>query len=770
MATENNYEEILEEVCEKINSLDAIKEIDVLEIKSSVEAIEGLITDTQAKLNFQDIKDKLETLADQIDNCNEALLKDLFSDINELKENSNSVSQHIENLQNVQNLALTSAEFEEFQKQQLDLALKTNENIYQELTAIKEGAQVVDNSEGIKRLENQLENLHKNLSTYIEQMVTKVENTPDIDQISSIMADLSSVQQKSIKQTNTLIKELQTKFKGFQADFENKDFANQLSKIDEIYDSLSIIRTWIDKVGYINQSIENVYARLGESIDFDDVAEKVDIIYENISALNNWTSKIDSVDGAMTDMQSKIASLSAFMADTKNISNTISIIKEKFENTFSEELDFEDITNKMDIVYENLSAINDWAAKVDVINEKVSTMNNAFEEDMISSKVDLIYENIGLLNEWVSRIDNISNRSDELDSKINELTQNLTNASKIIEDVPNIKDQLENLSGELNTITRSTRNDADSYIYTLLDIESDFLKLHQFLDDKTNTTTNDINSLKEKFEELNNDISSISIRTNKLILSADESNKEFKTYLETFKNTIQALDMQRAEFNPDLKFTLISEKLTEMVKLMQTNLTANQNINNAFIYLAEWIDATGGILNNMASDIATLKTQAPNISAENLDELKEETDESLEKISELEKTVSSLSTEDVSEIRNQLTGIMVQLNTALTPDIDSLNAKIDKLSEENNNKFTELETAMKEKIDFQSKQIVALEEKIDNLSTKFDKLIDAMSEEHNNYEIKDVLTYIATQTAAANEGIKGFNTNINKIVSYIEED
>ena len=32
-------------------------------------------------------------------------------------------------MQNVQNLALTSAEFEEFQKQQLDLALKTNENI-----------------------------------------------------------------------------------------------------------------------------------------------------------------------------------------------------------------------------------------------------------------------------------------------------------------------------------------------------------------------------------------------------------------------------------------------------------------------------------------------------------------------------------------------------------------------------------------------------------------------------------------------------------------
>ena len=782
MSTENNYEEILEEVCDKINSLDSIKEIDVLEIKNSVESIENLVTDTQAKLNFQEIKEKLESIADQVDNCNEALLKDLFNDVNELKETSNSVSQHLENLQNVQNLALTSAEFEEYQKQQLDLALKTNENIFNELSEIKENAQGVDNSESIKRLETQLENLHKNLSAYIEQMAAKIENTPNLEEIGGIMSDLGSVQQKSIKQTNTLVKDLQTKFKAFQEDFEGKDIENQLAKISEIYDSLAIIRTWIDRVGYINQSIENVYARLGESIDFDDVAEKVDIIYENIGALNSWTMKIDNVDGNMADMQSKIASLSAFMADTKNISNTISTIKEKFETTFSEELDFEDISNKMDIVYENLSAINEWASKVDVISEKVSTMNTAFEDDMISSKVDLIYENIGLLNEWVSKIDSISTRSEQLDSKIDELTQSLENASKIIEDVPNIKDKLENLSGELNTITHSTKNDADSYIYTLLDIESDFLKLHKFLDDKTSTTTQDINSLKEKFEELNNDISSISIRTNKLILSADDANKEFKSCLETFRNTIEALDAQRAEFNPEHKFAILGEKITEMFKLMQNNLAASKNLNNAFVFLAEWVDATGVILNNMSADITAMKNNSTETDAGNYGSLKDEVVEALNRVAQLEDSIATIKNDDISEIKSLLTGIMVQLNTALTPDIDSLNERIDRLSEESNNKFTELETAMREKINQQSKQIVALEEKIDNLNSKFDKLIEAMAEDHNNYEIKDILSYIATQTAAVNEALasgqigeiaeklSSFDSNINKIVSYIEED
>ena len=268
MAAENNYEEILEEVCEKLNNIDSVKELDVLDIKNSVESIENLITDTQAKLNFEEIKGKLENIAMQVDSCNDALLKDLYTDINTLKESASSVSQHLENLQNVQNLALTSAEFEEYQKQQLDLALKTNENIFNELNAIKENSKGESYSENIKHLETQLINLHQTLTSYIEQISSKIENIPNLEDIGSIMTDLNSVQQKNIRQTNVLIKELQVRLSKFHSDFENKDFENQIAKISEIYDSLGIINAWIEKVGYINQSIENVYSRLGENIDF----------------------------------------------------------------------------------------------------------------------------------------------------------------------------------------------------------------------------------------------------------------------------------------------------------------------------------------------------------------------------------------------------------------------------------------------------------------------------------------------------------------------
>ena len=58
----DNYKVILQEVCEKLNNIESVNQTDVLNIKNSIETIESLMSDTQAKLNFQDIKDKLESL------------------------------------------------------------------------------------------------------------------------------------------------------------------------------------------------------------------------------------------------------------------------------------------------------------------------------------------------------------------------------------------------------------------------------------------------------------------------------------------------------------------------------------------------------------------------------------------------------------------------------------------------------------------------------------------------------------------------------------
>ncbi|MCD7879048.1 MAG: hypothetical protein LUG16_03845, partial [Candidatus Gastranaerophilales bacterium] len=751
----------------------------------------------------------------------------------------------------------------------------------------------------------------------------------------------------------------------FQSEFKNKDFENQITKIREIYDSQNIINTWIEKVGYINKSIENVYARLGENIDFDDVSEKVDIIYENISALNIWTAKIDNIDSSAKEMedklsylvqadnsekisdikdkvnsindavseekiddiknkidsisksvsedkvdyiknkvdsisksvsedkvdyiknkvenihnsvseerisniQDKISELGKYLEETKNISNILYDVKNRLDSSLSEEFDFDDLANKMDIVYENLSAINEWASKIDSIQDKISQLNLVFENGSIESKIDVIYENIAGLNQWANKLDSISKQSEDLDSKytltsnnlnikIDELSQTLENANQIISDIPDIKEKLSELSGELHAITSQTKTDTDSYIYTLLDIESDFLKMHKYMEDNTKITSGDINALKERFSELNDDISSISIRTNKLILSADDANKEFKECLQEFKSALMQLDEQKNAFNPELKYELVAEKISGLTSLLQNIVITNKNLNSAFVYTAEWIDAAGSTLNSVQNDLVLIKKEIDTVNknaAENIKDIKALIQADLEKeefnpeeitnsinneitaitdkidalqnvftelkiddkicaitdrineienvftelklddkicaltdrIDELENAFVSLKTDDISELKSVITGVIVQLNTALKPDIDSLNEKIEKLTENNNNKFTELETLLQEKVDFQGKKIENLENKINEMSSKFDKLVEVMGEDQKAFEIKDVLNYIASQIAGVNEKINeqqrhgnelinemsqklnGFNDDINKIVSYIEEE
>ena len=232
-----------------------------------------------------------------------------------------------------------------------------------------------------------------------------------------------------------------------------------------------------------------------------------------------------------------------------------------------------------------------------------------------------------------------------------------------------------------------------------------------------------------------------------------------------------------------------NEKINEMSKLLHNSINASRNLNNAFLYLAEWIDASGTLLNSMQADLSSMKEKSN--TDELLDdakqELKEEIKNIVEKLDNMQDAISNNSSNDIAEIKSMLSGVMVQLNNTLTPvDVDSLTAKIDNLIELNDNKLTELETLMQEKINQQSKQILSLEEKVEALDAKFDKLITTLAEDQKQFDIKDALQFIAEQIAKTNEAIEqnqtaevvkevsnklaSFDTNINKIVSYIEED
>ncbi len=868
----DNYKEILEEVSQKLKSLPAINSVDISNIKNSVESIENLVTDTQAKLNFQEIKEKLETIKNNIDSCNEAFIKNLYNDINELKIAFNSMGENLESIKNTQNTTVTKSEFEEYQKKQIDLSLKNNENIIKELANSKIHTNSTDgvSSEGLEKIELGLENLHKNLTEYLKQFTSALQNVPNVEEMSSILNSINVVQSKNIAQTNELLKDLQTGVSNFREDIRNSDFANQISKISAIYDSMNIIQAWIEKAGVINKSVESLYSKLGQDFNFDDISKKVsaiyenitdlsnltmridkvsesldeienkiteskgavpdalqnvdiesvidkiDIVYENVSALNSWARKIDVIDKKLTEnpeLDFKIKDLSSKIDEVKQIISLVQFIKSKVDNTLSEEVDFVDISNKVDIVYENMSSLNEWAGKIDNISQKLGDSNSEDDENLIS-KIDLIVDNIMLLNDWAKKIDIISKKNEIIDLKLDDLGRNSENihtkldgviekSESLVQSNDNLISKIEEINTTLDKTTDAIDNVpnladkiselSDNMHSSLLDIESDFLKLHKFLDDNSQLNSNDILALKEHFSQLNDDISSISVRTNKLILTADDANKEFKSQLEIFKNTISEFNLKQQEQNSDVKLVMLGEKINKLNSLMQNSIAANKNLNSAFIYLAEWIDASGNVLNTIQKDITSLKTDDSNktVNADedlkSLKDLKTEIQQTVVKLDEMDNVLSGVKSDDVPELKSMMSGIIVQLETSLTPSINLINEKIDKLSDDNDVKLKQFESDIIAKIDAHSKQIDILNNNIQKLNKKFDTLIEIFSEDNKDYEMKDMLNYIVSEINSIREvnkanqsneellkklesKVSDFDSSINKIVSYIEED
>lgn len=666
----------------------------------------------------EELTSKLTELELHFDNYNNTLIKEVVESITEMKANTDGITQHLENITNLQNLTLTRAEFEEYQKQSEELSDKAHTEIVEEINKVIETTKKLDEiestqEENLTKIKEELETLHNNLTVELAKIFSQISAKEDFQILKALLAKnsdttnsfLAKIQKSSIEQASTIIKEL----KGNIQKIDNLNLVSSINKIDVIYDNISVINDWVSQVDKINESVNSMNEKL--SIDFDELSDKVDIVYENVSILNDWAQKLD------------------------NINKTIAIIDAKVE-------------------------------------EYGKTTE---EEEDLANKVDIIYENISLLNNWISKIDNISDRVDNVSNKVDEVTDNVSNINTWGHKIEEIKERLETLSNEFAIITTATKDDTEEYIYTLLDIESDFAKLHCAIEEKeqekkeylknlhevivetTRNTGDDFEILKSQFDVLNDDISSISKRTNKLILTSDDVNKTFKGHLNEFETLIEDLHKKILAFNPLKQFTLLENKTNTIKKLVASNLAASQNLNEAFVYLAEWIDITGNVISEIKEGIDNVQVQNANL-AENSSKV------------------------DIIELKVQV-GDMIE--------------KIEHLSQNKNDVLEAVIKSLQDKFSAQEAKISNLEEQVKSLENKmeekFAQIIEAIEnsqkqeEADESSEIKPVLDFIASQVISANENsinnkvlnqkmevmehqLSKFEKNIAKIVSYLDED
>ena len=202
-------------------------------------------------------------------------------------------------------------------------------------------------------------------------------------------------------------------------------------------------------------------------------------------------------------------------------------------------------------------------------------------------------------------------------------------------------------------------------------------------------TQEQIVDLKGDIEKLNDDILSISSRTNKLLLTSDESYKALNDGLNNFSNIIYKLEDRISSLDK----SDISENLERKIDSIHSMAVASANADKVFhqvmMYLGEWIDSTTENISSITDktaeivkikeNINELRSAIPEKSAL-LDELEDKFEKQEERIDRLEmkldKILSTLEEKDDMMLNRKVDKIE-KLISRLGNNIEKLTSYVD---------------------------------------------------------------------------------------------
>ena len=403
---------------------------------------------------------------------------------------------------------------------------------------------------------------------------------------------------------------------------------------------------------------------------------------------------------------------------------------------------FEEILDK---VSGNKTLLEELHAKLDVF---VSTSDNDMLEDELQEIKDIILEQQEILNrsgsednsavaenigKLLSKIDGISETISEHDENSAKIKEDLVNtivsvfsSANFVEESEDIKDFVEEKTGELSKqlidvksqIETIKQNDVADYSYTLGDVENDIAKLRQMVNEistststpstefnqisrnihnltssvdaiSKNLTPAEIYQLKHNILKLNDDILSISSRTNKLLLNSDESQKTIADGLTAFSHIAFNLEermneLSNKEFNEET-----ATKLEKIMAMQEHAASMDATFHKVLMFLGEWVDAASQTfesinekadeINEISEALSELRKAVPEKLAL-VDLLEERFEEQQSRMDRLEAKLDELT--EMSKLNSNLSIVqkvdkMERLLTALSANIEKLTSYVD---------------------------------------------------------------------------------------------
>ncbi len=668
------YSEALEKINDKLTAMEDKLSSNVTADKISEEIISKV----------EEIKDKFEKQSDDFVNELHSKIEKFHQNGDvDLSEPYSNVSDSIKDFVSIitNEMMELKAQFEKFNTEFTDINLNTNMAISKEVVSMK--------------------NCMLSLNDAIDSIKAKLENYNLEEALPPVIS--GKVTENVTKEMNDLIASY---FNGFK---------------NEVFVILAKISDGITAVLNNDKIVEGLEVSIGEVI-HNQQKNKEDILKIIKNNISEENKKI--------------------LPQILQMINSIS-----FDNSA------EEIKDGLFAINENLGVVNKNIASSAKVSEQIKKQFTEVNKNVAASKsniIDVVQNDIGdKLSEINKSIDSLS-QSDVFDkiNKIDYTVDNLTGnieKSEIINKISKIDSVLESVSAEFDIITKGSKIGTGEYFYTLLDLESDISKVRIILDELNNTIQDDrslaesvtknlsdkianVNSFIEKtsklyadpdyksilqqFDALNDDITSISKRTNKLILTSDDSAVKLQKNIEAFQNIMKKISTTVENFENSTVLRAIAERTVVIQKLLKNSLQADNAMNEAFIYLASWIDSTSEQIEFIKQELAEIKEKSYD---KNFDEVK--------------KAVNT----GFTTVNNNITSLDF-------PDFDI--SKIEKLIKDSNKKYVEnLEkmNILEEKVDTLINQMKVVNEssnvnkanvkKIDKIEKQIQQLLSYVEEE-----------------------------------------
>ncbi len=633
-------------------------------------------------------------------------------------------------------------------------------------------------------LKDKLDSLNNDMQVSLHQTASSINKLLQESVFNNSIDNLKATNQILVE---SMAENINSKLQDFMKENISKDLSEKISIFNK--DVTDTIINKYDEVKILSGEYAKSFNRIAVTV--EDLTLKFNESKNEIN--NNFNSLSDRLTNSMDGLKNEFLSLKAQIMNKSFDEAFHEAVKNQItgiENLVHEQMGY--LENVQDLCCDNLPELNELSVlvkhsimqTVEGIKSKLEEQDTNIPQALDNLKTEIITQFLNIFNQ-ISFVTEQEEITEFIQDKHNELITVLSHIVTTNDEVINVKDNLASVDNKIDSIkedidlinekiTSIMSSDGNiDYVYSLQDLESDIANLRlvlnemkadnkaKELEELINSTNNIYNlveiikeqmpkfeadEFKKEFDNLSEDIVSISTRTNKLILSSDESYKMLQDNLHDFKLVIDDLDERTKNFSKESGIDKLDNKISILNTMVQKGAKTNQVFNQVFEYLAEWVDKAGIQISEISNKVETLDdiSQIKIM----LEDLKAQTQDDTES-TELVEALGSVFDKQAKRIA-------------------SLEAKLDRIIVDSTINSKAVDVNIKPIEETLNKFLVAVEDKMLLQQSKINSLEEKLEEVMSLVDNKDT-AQLTKKVGGMDKQLAKLNKSIEKIASNVVE-